>query len=122
MRDVLSIESNLMGAACNCHGICVVKALIDKIGAHQTQYAQLLIKKSFHLSLDPFGNFAIQRMINAWGQAVLSQFICPGGPLLPTKIVEMSQQKFSSNVVDNLIENANWSQLVVVMSELEQSD
>jgi hypothetical protein len=39
MSDVLTIESNLMGAACNCHGICVVKALIDKIGAHQTQYA-----------------------------------------------------------------------------------
>ena len=48
--------------------------------------------------------------------------ICRDGPMLPKLIVELSLQKFSSNVVDRLIQSANSPQILMIMQELERSD
>jgi hypothetical protein len=42
--------------------------------------------------------------------------------MLPKLIVELSLQKFSSNVVDRLIQSANLPQILMIMQELERSD
>ena len=42
--------------------------------------------------------------------------------MLPKLIVELSLQKFSSNVVDRLIQSANSPQILMIMQELERSD
>jgi hypothetical protein len=48
--------------------------------------------------------------------------ICRDSPMLPKLIVELSLQKFSSNVVDRLIQSANLPQILMIMQELERSD
>jgi hypothetical protein len=48
--------------------------------------------------------------------------ICRDGPMLPKLIVELSLQKFSSNVLDRLIQSANLPQILMIMQELERSD
>lgn len=60
-------------------------------------------------------------MVQAWPETV-DLLISRDGPLLPTLIVDLSLQKFSSNVVDRLIQSANLPQILLIMQELERSD
>ena len=60
-------------------------------------------------------------MVAAWPET-LGILISEEGPLLPKKIVELSLQKYSSNVVDKLIQRANLGQIMSIMRELEKSD
>lgn len=60
-------------------------------------------------------------MISFWPETI-NLLICRDGPMLPKLIVELSLQKFSSNVVDRLIQSANLPQILMIMQELERSD
>ena len=60
-------------------------------------------------------------MIQAWPETI-DMLICRDGPMLPKLIVELSLQKFSSNVVDRLIQSANLPQILMIMQDLERSD
>jgi hypothetical protein len=82
---------------------------------------QALCRLSFELAQDPFGNYALSTMIATWPET-LAVLICTDGPLLPRNIVELSLQKFSSNVVDKLVQSASLEQILLIMRQLENSD
>lgn len=91
-----------MQVACNCHGICVLKALIEKTKLHRQLLSSMICRLSHDLAQDPFGNFAISTMIAVWPETN-ELLISKEGPLLPKYIVELSLQKYSSMVVDKLV-------------------
>lgn len=105
-KEVSSSEKTLMQVACNCHGICVLKALIDKTKLYRHQISSLICRLSRELALDPFGNFAISKMISVWPETV-DVLISANGPMLPKFISELSLQKYSSMVVDKLVQTAS---------------
>ena len=98
-----------------------MKALIEKTKTQRQALQTLLVRLSPDLAQDPFGNYAIQSMLQAWPDTV-DLLICRDGPLLPKMIVDLSLQKFSSNVVDRLIQSANLPQILMIMQELDQSE
>ena len=59
-------------------------------------------------------------MITAWPETV--NLLISSEGVLPKLFVNMSLQKYSSNVVDRLIQNATLPQVLMIMRELEQSD
>lgn len=111
LQELTVSDKNLLQVSSSCHGICVIKALIDKTKCKHPlfkQFQRALCRLSYELAQDPFGNYALQTMIGAWSDTV-EFLIASDGPLLPKKLVELSLQKFSSNVVDKLIQNAGMS-------------
>ena len=65
LEEVTETDKTLLQVACNCHGICVIKALIEKIRSQKQSLISHLCKLSFELASDPFGNYAIQNMISS---------------------------------------------------------
>ena len=60
VKEVTVSSKVLLQVACNCHGICVIKALIEKTKTYRQALQALLIRVSPELTQDPFGNYAIQ--------------------------------------------------------------
>ena len=59
IEEITVSDKVLLEVASNCHGICVIKALIDNVKTYKDLMASHLVKLSFELSSDPFGNYAI---------------------------------------------------------------
>lgn len=64
-HEISSMDNVLLQVACNCHGICVLKALIDKLKTHRQVLSKSICRLSFELAQDPFGNYAISTLIAA---------------------------------------------------------
>jgi len=60
VKEITASSKVLLQVSCNCHGICVVKALIDKTKTQRQNLQTLLVRLSPELAQDPFGNYAIQ--------------------------------------------------------------
>ena len=96
------IISNLMELCLDPNGICVVKEFINE--SVSEVYVMSIISifevETNKLTFNQFGNFGIQEIIKKYGETYCKKLINK----LVEHIIEFSKSKFSSNVVDFVIE------------------
>lgn len=85
-------------------GLCVLKKCISQSRCGSSQ--QLLLKELVSHALDlvqsPFGNYAIQHALEEWGGEACRPIV----RALQGRLVQLSIQKFSSNVVEHTLMHA----------------
>jgi len=96
------VLNNLLDLCVDSNGICIVKEFIYNIESNY--HIKLIIstfeKETTKLTLNQFGNFIIQEVIKFFGYNYCKKII----KNLINNIVEFSISKFSSNVIDFLLE------------------
>ncbi|KAL1583038.1 hypothetical protein WHR41_08483 [Cladosporium halotolerans] len=82
------------------HGCCVLQRCVDHAsGAQKTELVRQISDHAFHLVQDPFGNYVVQYILDLNDQ----RFIEPLCKHFKGIVVQLSKQKFSSNVIEKCI-------------------
>ena len=92
------MAEQLLEVANHPYGLCVLKKCISEAKKHQELLLKKLSRHAMELVQSPYGNFAIQHALEEWGG-------CRCMPILQRmegRIMQLSVQKFSSNVVEKL--------------------
>ena len=96
------IISNLIDLCLNPNGICVVKEFIDTMESEF--YIRAIVSmfeiETHRLTFDQFGNFGIQEVIKVFGDVHCKRIIHK----ITEHLLEFSLSKFSSNVVDFVVD------------------
>ena len=99
------VYNNFMELACHINGICIVKKLILMI--HKKELHEKVKKKIYentmNLIVHQYGNYVIQVIMENWDDNELEDIV----NLCKDKYVYLSNQKFSSNAVERIIEKNN---------------
>ena len=99
------VYNNFMDLAYHINGICIVKKLI--LMMHKKELHEKLKKKIYdntlNLIVHQYGNYVIQVIMENWEDDELEDII----NLCKDKYVFFSNQKYSSNVVERIIEKNN---------------
>jgi len=97
----IAINDRLIEVAHHPYGLCVLKKCISqakKPGNHQDMLLKQLARHAMDLVQSPYGNYAVQHALEEWGgdrcQPILQK--------LEGRMMQLSIQKFSSNVVEKL--------------------
>lgn len=96
------VYNNFMNLACHINGVCIVKKLLlmtHKRELHQ-KLKKIIIKNSETLIIHQYGNYVIQTIMENWEDNDLKEII----DLYKNRYVYLSQQKYSSNVIERIIE------------------
>lgn len=97
------------------HGCCVLQRCIDHASGYQKiDLVRKITAHSFHLVQDPFGNYVVQYILDL-NEPTFTTPMCEG---FSGKIVELSKQKFSSNVIEKCIRCAEMSAKAMMIEEL----
>ena len=91
--------------ACHINGICIVKKLIlmtHKKELHE-KLKKIIKENALNLIVHQYGNYVIQVIMENWEDNELEDIIS----LCKDKYVCLSNQKFSSNAVERIIEKNN---------------
>ena len=112
------IINDLINLCVDSNGICIVKEFIYNVKSNF--YIKLLIsnfeKETTKLTLNQFGNFVIQEVIKFFGYNYCKNII----KNLINNIVNFSISKFSSNVIDFLIEYLSKKQIFIFCKVLKK--
>ena len=112
------IISNLMELCLDPNGICIVKEFILNIKSNF--YIKLIIscfeKETEKLTLNQFGNFVIQESIKVFGYNYCKRIINK----LLSNIILFSVSKFSSNVIDFLLEYLSKNEFTIFCKALKK--
>lgn len=102
------------------HGLCVLKKCIAQAvpGWHQDMLLAQLSQYALDLVQSPYGNYAVQHALEEWG----GQRCVPIFKSLEGRMMQLSIQKFSSNVVEILICKAPPQFKSQIISELIESE
>ena len=99
------VYNNFVELACHINGICIVKKLILMI--HKKELHEKIKKKIYentmNLIVHQYGNYVIQVIMENWDDNELEDIV----NLCKDKYVYLSNQKFSSNAVERIIEKNN---------------
>lgn len=94
LKNKSAIISDLIGHSSNLSrhrlGICIIKRCV-----HDSRIKDEILADVIELIQDPFGNYAVQYVLEIWGEKVYSQFTSQ----LKGRVASLSMQKFSSNVL-----------------------
>lgn len=106
------------------HGLCVLKRCISQTrsGPGQQHLIQEMSKQALDLVQSPYGNYVVQHSLQEWGVEMCRPMI----QALRGKLLQLSLQKFSSNVVEYLLqvappEGTLWVEVVSELAKREQS-
>ena len=103
-RDYINtfIISNLIDLCFDSHGICIVKEFIDNTQAdfYIKAVVSIFELETSKLTYDQYGNFGIQEIIKVYGYDACKKIISK----ICEHVVDFSMFKFSSNVVDFVID------------------
>ena len=103
-RDYINnfIISNLMELCLDANGICVVKEFINntKNDVYRMSIISIFEVETNKLTYNQYGNFGIQELINVFGENYCKKIINK----IVDHIINFSMSKFSSNVVDFVID------------------
>lgn len=100
------ILDNFKDLCLNSNGICLIKKFISK--NKKTNQISKIMKMKFlengmEISQNPFGNYAIQFILEQWDMNFLQEII----RFVIDNCLFLSKQKFSSNVIEKIIEIGN---------------
>ncbi|XP_053993525.1 uncharacterized protein LOC128884273 isoform X2 [Hylaeus volcanicus] len=122
------IVENVTSLADHPHGVCVVKRVISIIATTYTKnkyFSTLqqtlrdkLSASTLPLSQSPFGNYAIQHAIQTWGTEFCFSIISQ----LHEHIVELASQKFSSNVVEQMLGVVGEDKTTMILKNMTSSN
>ena len=99
------VYNNFIDLACHINGICIVKKLIlmtHKKELHE-KLKKIIKENALNLIVHQYGNYVIQVIMENWEDNELEDIIS----LCKDKYVCLSNQKFSSNAVERIIEKNN---------------
>ena len=98
----ITVHDRMIEVAHHPYGLCVLKKCISQAkapGRHQDMLLKQLAQNALELVQSPYGNYAIQHALEEWGgnrcQPILRK--------LEGRMMQLSIQKFSSNVVEKLL-------------------
>ena len=96
------IIDNIHQLSQDANGICLVKKYIANNTVHENKIkiSNVLIDKCLSIAQNPYGNYAIQYVLEEWKSEDCGEII----DIIIDNIFELSKQKFSSNVVEKIIE------------------
>jgi hypothetical protein len=95
------VIDRMLEVAHHPYGLCVLKKCISQAnqpGKHQDQILTQLTRNALDLVQSPYGNYAIQHALEEWG----GERCTPIFKKLEGRMMQLSIQKFSSNVVEKL--------------------
>jgi hypothetical protein len=94
--------TNIKSLALDTNGICVLKQFINnnKNIVIRIEILNELVNNTLEIVQSPFGNYAIQYAIQEWGANFCRNIII----VIINNIVSLSMQKYSSNVVEKVLE------------------
>jgi hypothetical protein len=94
LKNKSALVSDLIGHSSDLSrhrlGICIIKRCV-----HDCRIKDEILADVVELIQDPFGNYAVQYVLEIWGEKAYSQFTSH----LKGIVVSLSSQKFSSNVL-----------------------
>jgi len=115
------VVDSLVEIAHHPYGLCVLKKCISQAKA-PGQYQDMLLAQLSNHALDlvqsPYGNYAIQHALDEWGGPRCT----PIFKSLQGRVMQLSIQKFSSNVVEKLFCSAPTEFRMLFISELIESE
>ena len=95
------IKENILSIAMHKHGCCVLQKCIEKINNEdKNKMIECLINNCEILISDQCGNYIIQYIISLKNEKINERIVL----VLIKKLEEYSKQKFSSNVVEKILE------------------
>lgn len=100
-RIYAPVVKNLVEVAHHPYGLCVLKKCISQAkppGKHQKSLLEQLSRNALDLVQSPYGNYAVQHALEEWG----GECCLPIFESLEGRILQLSIQKFSSNVVEKM--------------------
>lgn len=113
--DAVTEGDNLVKIATHRHGCCVLQRCIDHASTSQKlQVVNDVIKHVFTLVQDPFGNYVVQYVLDLNIQNVPKRI----AENLKGCFVNLSTQKFSSNVVEKIMQSGSQEAISVIVAEL----
>eukprot|EP01105_Mastigella_eilhardi_P022026 TRINITY_DN5393_c0_g1_i1.p1 TRINITY_DN5393_c0_g1~~TRINITY_DN5393_c0_g1_i1.p1 ORF type:complete len:648 (+),score=176.61 TRINITY_DN5393_c0_g1_i1:83-2026(+) len=113
--DAVTESDNIVEVATHRHGCCVLQRCIDHASDSQKrQIVDQVVKHSLQLVKDPFGNYVVQYILDLPFDGV----VCNLARQLAGHVVELSMQKFSSNVIEKLVQFGDREASFAVIQEL----
>jgi hypothetical protein len=119
-----AVGYNCLVVGTHRHGCCVLQRCIDHAtGAQKAKLVSHVIQNAYSLVQDPFGNYVVQYILDL-SIPDFTRPLCSG---FAGRIVELSKQKFSSNVMEKCIRVADMDikrglieEFVIAGSEMEK--
>merc|ERR1712039_277856 len=115
------VVDSLVEVAHHPYGLCVLKKCITQAkspGRHQDMLLVQLANHALDLVQSPYGNYAVQHALEEWGGSRCT----PIFKSLQGRMMQLSIQKFSSNVVEKLFCSATPEFRMLFISELIESE
>lgn len=102
------ILTNFKDLSLNANGICLIKKFISTNSKEENknEIKRIIIENCLDITQDPFGNYAIQFILEKWSLQDCEKII----NIIIDNSVCLSKQKFSSNVVELVITKASEEQ------------
>lgn len=97
----IPVIEHMVEVAHHPYGLCVLKKCISQAkmpGRHQDFLLQKLAENALDLVQSPYGNYAIQHALEEWGGDTCAIVLLS----LEGRMMQLSIQKFSSNVVEKI--------------------
>lgn len=113
--DAVTEGNNLVSIATHRHGCCVLQRCIDHASTSQKlQVVNDVIKHVLTLVQDQFGNYVVQYVLDL-NIANVPKRIAEN---LKGLFVNLSTQKFSSNVVEKIMQSGSQEAVAIIVAEL----
>ena len=99
------IYENLIDLALDANGLCVVKIVISKyqLGDQKDMILKTIQENVIELAQSPYGNYALQEAMEHWSLQDCEEIY----QVLMKNLLQLSMQKFSSNVIETCLDKAN---------------
>ena len=119
LNSVLFTEKNIHDLSLDPKGICVIKKMI-KTSSNATNRAIIIattLKYCKEIAESPYGNYAIQYLFEEWGIKSCIQI----ANFCINHTLEFSIQKFSSNIIDKLLNICERDKLFEQLNQIRNS-
>ena len=113
-----AISANCFHVASHRHGCCVFQRCVDFANPHQQhQVVMEVVDKTVLLVQDAFGNYVVQYVLEQ-----VPQYRHNIINIIAQSIIQLSRQKFSSNVVEKCLQLASPEGQALMVTSLAQKD
>lgn len=114
-----NVLENPVGVACSRHGCCVVQRCLDAAPPIKlTKLLETVVKHALELCNDPYGNYVLQHALRRGG----SDTVAGVSESLRGQVTNFSRGKFSSNVLERLLQIDSNASKGIILELAESTD